>query len=304
VNYLKDVLENSLWEVLVMEKVLYDKSIDSSLKESKKKFCYSEFCDYLFSLPVEERNDYVVSLGKNYSDLKIYFQRYKSNNGVYSDQTDDFLINFKQFYDNRRKQKSKELLLKNYEEGCNFFDKFVDLGFYSISDYMSFYNNKYDYHKNSLIIKKFKENIKKYDLDSWKEYELCIEENRKKTFLILKDRITLFISKLKMGESFDIIDYYMLVGVPIDSLIKLCNGFISDYDIVFIKKFVRSYKSTRLLNYCQFSYDDPNYEEKNIVVQFLYNNNIPFEYFNCALAKYYSGGLEQYIGKSKKIASL
>ena len=279
------------------------KCYKNKVKEMKTvRFKHIAFCDELFSLPVEKRNDFVINSGICNSNLIEYFERYKANNGKYSNQIDGFFEQYNEYCEQLKKIKREKGALDNFKLACAYYDDLVNLGFYSIRDYILYLNDtSVQYYTRYSNASRYRKIIKDYDPESWIYYDLMMKENRAKSFFLMKDKIELFNSKLKVNSDLDIIDYYMMVGIPDDSYCHLCEGFLSNCDIVNFKKFISSY---RLMNYCQFMDDDPNYMDKNVVAQFLYNNNIPFEYFNYALAKYYAGGLDQYIGRSKKIANL
>ena len=304
INYLRCLKEVYLDVYASKDDIKKYKNKVDELKTKSHKFI--SFCDELFSLPAEKRNNYVISSNISCCDLYNYFEKYKRNNGKYSSQVDEFYKQYVDFFSQYKNDEIENNNLRNYQSSCFYFGNLVNLGFYDIRGYVEYLSStRYDIKKGISNANSRRKYIKRFDDgESWIDYKLMMEENRKNNFLMIKDRVDLFLSKLSSNESMDIIDYYMIVGVRDDLFVGLCNGFVSNLNILQFKKFISFYKNSNLLSYCQFMYVDSSFSDKDTVIQFLYNNNIPFEYFNFALAKYYAGGLDQYIGRSKKIANL
>lgn len=275
----------------------------SELKSGKNKF--SKFCDDLFELSSdEERNYFIISSKITFSELMDYLDKYKRHNCKYCEKVDDFCAQFSLFFKNYKNSENEKSAMENYNKSCLYFNNMIELGFYNLGDYVEHFSDSYDsFYKNYYYASFCRNCIKKYDIDSWYDYEYMMKENKKKSFFILKDKIELFNDKLRNNENVDVIDYYMIVGIPFRRYIRLCEGNISVYDLMRFKKFVSSY-----LNGCFNSFErypsgvSPSFVDINEdVVCFLNNNGIPFEFYNCALVKYLSGDLDKYIGKSKKI---
>ncbi len=267
---------------------------------------YLDFCDRLFDLPIESRFDYLESNNVSFADLKLFFSRYKKHGGKYSSDVDAFLIDYKQFIDS----KALNLKFKRFSLACDYYDNLIKLGFYGIAPYVRFICSPGDYNSELYRAIKLKDCIVKSDEELWYYYAGMMEDNRRKSFIIMKDRIDELNFRLVTDDCFDIIDYYMLIGMSFDEYRSLCRGFISVKQMAVFNIFVDKFSSFCKDIDCERITLGSNYEidgrvitddEKLLVFEFLHRNDIPLVYFYVALKKFVSGGLDVYLYDGEKV---
>lgn len=282
-----------------------DKKEFYSKKKSVPK--YVSFCEKLFSLKPDKRINYIVSYNISLSNLKEFFKSYKMLNYNNVDKVDMMLDEYTEYLKYSKTSSALEKKTINYNEACAFYQNIIDLGFYSIKSYAEYCGK--DKEKILYNHKKYRNSIKCVDISVYDRYLELLEANRKKTFLFIKDKVDKFNSDLKncflSGKKYDIIDYYLSVGVPLSSFREVCKDFISSSEMANFSNFSSSYIELETSGfYSSTIFSSVNFvngreitdDEKSMVYSFLKENDIPLVYFNCALIKYANGELDNYIG--------
>ena len=268
---------------------------------------YVIFCDKLFSLKPSERINFIISSKISLSDLKSYFGSYKKNNINESESLDLLIKEYEEYLNYSKNRIKEEKKIISFNEACAFYQNIIDLGFYSIKSYAEYCGKN----KEKILYnhKKYRNSIKCVDISVYDRYLELLEVNRKKTFLFIKDKVDKFNSDLKncflSGKKYDIIDYYLSVGIPLASFREVCKNFISSGEMANFSNFSSSYielensefDSSAIFSSVNFvNGREITDDEKSMVYSFLKENDIPLVYFNCALIKYANGELDNYIG--------
>lgn len=270
---------------------------------------YIIFGDKLFELPEARRNNFVLSSKITMSNLNGMLMKYKRNNGKYHYMVDDFLFQFNVFYVDYCESEKKKKKLIDYKKSLAVFSEIINLGFYSIPHYSDFlYGPGDDYKKSISRLNSLKRKLIGYDgyygKNNWDIISKGFETNRKRTYLILKDRVDSFNLKLRERANdgkFNVIDYYLIVGIPFKNYRDICSGFISRLDMNNFDSFIRQYE--------KLSYDTSYFERTDVKISdnvkamiygFLRENSIPECYYNFAVEKYLNGELNNYINVKQK----
>lgn len=273
------------------------------------------FFDDLFKVPFVDRNEYLFSRGITYRDLSKKCDSYRKSNGVYSYMLDDLLEDYCDFFNEVSKGNKKNKAVIDYISACVFFDNLVNSGFYSISDYVEhIFSTGHDIGELTNKVCIIRNKIKSYNADAWKYYCTKMENNRKKQFLLNKDSIEEFNRKLNDSfngnSSFNVIDYYLIVGLPFKKYKEITNGFVSPQDVINLNKFLgpldiydnNSYISERYVLSSSYRIGDRliSDDEKEKLIKFFKDYNIPFKYFMFGVTKYLCGDLDNYLDSFEK----
>ena len=268
---------------------------------------YVKFCEELFKVDPDKRIDYVDSTGETYSKVMEYLNSYKNCYREYSYLVDEFYDRYSLLMEERRQKEADEKYKKDFSDACKFFDEeIINKGYYSIPNYLDLFDDSMRRTKSSSVSTK-KKKIVNRDPNVWKSYLRKMEVNRTNSYLMLKDRIDTFMYKMVYGqlnnEPVDVIDYYMIVGIPFKKFKEICDGHLTDSSLSLFNIFIGPYinideKYFNSDSYSKISYincetgESVSDEEKLCVVEFLRNNNIPEVYFPIALNKYMKGNLD------------
>lgn len=301
-KYLRS-LKHVYLDLYASEEELNDYRVANKIiREKDPKFI--EFGNALFELPIEDRNNYVLSSGLSLYCVKNMLSKYKKRNCKYSCMVDDFLSQYVVFNAKYCEFEHEKHMKEDYRECLSIFDQITCLGFYSISHYNDYlFKPGYEYKKNLNHLNSIRKKIKRYDKiygkDNWGIIKNRFESNRKKSFFILKDRIDYFNSKLrecKNDNSFNIIDYYLILGISFKDYRDICSGLISQYDMynfdIFSKKYEKMIYDTSFFERVDINISE---KEKAMLYDFLNKNSIPECYYNFVVDKYINGQLDNYI---------
>lgn len=312
IRYLKSILEEHI------DKYADDKQVADYYRKRKSMKNvipnYVKFCDELFAVPAKKRFEYLDSKSEGYVKVKEYLGKYSVYNGKYSYLAADFMKEYCLVMAKRRyKEKSRKERL-DFNDSCLFFDTLIENGYYSIPDYLDYLDCAEKSNERGLISTR-KRKIVNHDPNKWKCYEYKMELNRKKTYLMLQDRIEDFMAQLVNGylhgEPVDVIDYYTTVGISFKKFKEICAGHLSDSSMALFNVFITSYMSIDAKYFDCDSYSKINYinletgvpvsdEEKLCIIDFLRKNNVPVAYFPVALSKYMKGNLDIKVKSLKK----
>ncbi len=313
INYLKQLRD------VYVEK--YASESDLIKFEEKKRYYNSKFTEYIafvervFDMPKDERFDYLLSSKLTISKVNYYFMLYKKRKCKYYSQVDSFLEEYAKYVQNIVDAKNNDREIEQFRFACALFDAIVDSGAYKVSDYVNKFP-KEQRKKIRLEVNSSKKLILSKDEELWNSYCTKIDNNRKIAFGTIKDKVDLFNERLELTtnklDNVDIIDYYLLIGMPIKDYIELCQGFISNKYITYFKVlssgFIQSEKESvdeNIIINNNYIFGDRNItqSEKLLVLKFLKENNIPLGFYTFAIKKYAEGGLEEYINLKQKILS-
>lgn len=114
------------------------------------------------------------------------------------------------------------------------------------------------------------------------------------------DAIKQIVEYIKLGivengvtRPFDIIDYYLIIKTPLNTILGTTKEQITNEEYVLLRAFVHDNKDT-LINEPHIEKELSNDEEKNTIIIFLRNNNIPLnrKTYNIASRRYINGTLD------------
>lgn len=268
---------------------------------------YVKFCEELFAIDPDKRIDHVDSTGEKYGAVIEYLNKYRNCGRQYSHLVDDFYDKYSILMEERRQKEADEKYTNDFNNACKFFDeKIISKGYYSLVDYSDSlgYSNG---HKLNDSIDTKKRRIMNRDPEKWKSYLRMMEVNRTNSYLMLKDRIdefmNLMVHSYLNNEPIDVIDYYLIVGIPFKKFKEICEGHISTSSMSLFNIFINPYIGIDEKDFDIQLYSKVNYrnsetdtsisdEEKLCIIDFLRKNNIPIAYFPAALSKYLNGNLD------------
>ena len=268
---------------------------------------YIIFCEQLFSLKSSERINFIASSKLSLSDLKKYFNSYKKYNLDNCEKVDVLIKQYEDYLSYSKIKSKEEKKRINYNEACAFYQNIIDLGFYSVRSYALYCEKD----KNKVLNdhRKYRNYIKAIDESVYDNYVELMEVNRKKTFFFIKDKVDKFNSELKQcissGKKYDIIDYYLSVGISLSSFKEICKDLITSSEMGIFNKFSSNYIELENSDFDESTvFSSVNFingreitdVEKSMVYSFLKENDIPIVYFNHTLYKYANGELDKYIG--------
>ena len=187
------------------------------ITEGDKK--YKIVIDKLLSMTEEERIQFIKDEKLHRKDVNVLFNNYfkkKKNEDVYK--LKEWMDNY---FDSKTEIQFNDTKMKAY----TYLEELVGNGYYYVGDYVSDFYLKHDSDKVS-----FKENMKyimdfvKYNYpEMYEHYINKMEINRKIRFNTLKPNIDDFIGNM---DNLDIVDYYIMFGIPINDFLRLCKGLI------------------------------------------------------------------------------
>jgi len=270
---------------------------------------YILFCDELFQLPENERLEYASNVRYSSFYVKEFLNKYKQKNGKYSSLVDDFYNKYSIYVQKRNKSVLDDKKDLSFYEACSFYEDLIDLGFYNVQDYLQYVADPKDVKKIESKCVTYRKRISEFNTELMDQYVIDMEKNREKTYYFTKKNIDSFMDRVKNTiqgfDNVDIIDYYMTIGMPLNSFKKLCKGYvdISMFNIVFDSYFKMEQgivDDPKIDCEYVFNGESVSLNDKTKVLNFLYQYNIPYVYFNVALKKYYEGDLSQYIDFEKQ----
>ena len=234
------------------------------------------------------------------------------------------LQNKLKIYKKIKDQKQKEILLKeketikinNLEIAKKTINLFIESEFTNIEEYCNFNNiniNTFNFYIDIL---------KEYDQKLYELYESKCTITKQRNFLLLLNIGRKILFYLKNGilendilREFDLLDYYLLTKTDKANLLKILNQYESNNVYLFIN-FIKKYKNSKLLkekdiknilnskdiinvefdcnnNIIPNSGKEITKEEKQLVINFLKENDIPISNYtyDIALKRYLNGNL-------------
>lgn len=303
-NYLKQLLEE-----YVRKYATDNEKTNYCLKRKTMKTLipsYVKFCDDLFNVSAHKRCEYLVSKNISVNNVKNNFEKYKKRGGIHYNLLDDFYKEYSLYmtkYNYKLKSRKSRV---DYRTACEFFDKIVELGFYNISDYIDYLDpSKREICYNKAIYTK--KIIINHNPEKWESYKCKMERNKVNTYIMMKDKIDEFMEQMINGyynnTPLDVIDYYMIVGIPFKKFKEICFDHFTNSQMALFNIFSSSYANIDEKNYDYNNLTKINYknnktekyiteEEKIYIINFLREYNIPPVYFPLALNKYLKGNLD------------
>ncbi len=273
---------------------------------------YIAFVESVFEKPVDERFNYLWSKNLIISKVNYYFKLYEKKGRKYSSQVDSFLKQYTKYMEEVNEKEKNKKKLQTFNSACALFDEIISLGFYNISDYISQFPNE----KQKRLQAKIgacRKLIMCEKPELWETYSNKLEDNRRRTFCSIQENIGIFNRRLHLSSSnqdnVDIIDYYLLIGIPIGKYKDLCKGYIDQYYLTlfnvfsygFVKLENKIVEEKNILN-SNYMFGDKvlSDDEKLFILNFLKEHNVPLGFYASAVKKYAEGGLDDYINICSK----
>ena len=266
---------------------------------------YKKYVEEIIKMSEEELKEQIKRL--KIGDIKEFFGKYIKNETDKEiiekvKRTFEKLINL---YEEEKNNKIQEQRNKTYTAAIAMLDKLVDEGYFSI---VQFKQEKFrEYHISEeqlyLLVKRYLDLLKNKFPEKYEYYIDKMEKNRLYTFNNLKPKIEEMISSLP--NNYDIIDYYLNIGIAMTLFKRLYNGLIAQEDEIKIKIFFSKYSEN---NYpmAQIYSGIPSTDKKvtdeteTRVLNFMKEHKIPINYFFVCYKKYKSGKLDEYFHQKKK----
>lgn len=282
------------------------KKIISIIENNIGYYTIEEFEDKISSVIIKQistEKDYLIKLLKE--KINIY-STYKLNS---KKEREEFIKS------NREAVKKRNLIIKEHQRQITYSNMkdilkiFIEGNFESKKQFCDIYG---------IEIKQFDlliELAQEYDLDTYQEYKNLIDKQQNKRYLIILEKVKQIICYLKNGiesekgvfRPFDIIDYYMITKLDFNALLKIINSDnnLTKEEFILLKKFIAKNKNniknksneiTTILNPGSVKIIEGriiSQEEKELIVDFLKQNNIPSNSitFNIALKRYLNNTL-------------
>lgn len=147
-----------------------------------------------------------------------------------------------------------------------------------------------------------------YNFELFNLYTLKITSINTKNNSNIINEIKQIIIYIKFGiednsiiRSFDIIDYFFTIKIPLDDILEIVKGKITNEEYILLRSFVYDNKDT-LINDSYIKKELSNNEGKNKIITFLENNNIPInsKTYNIAYRRYINGTLDLNLANKSK----
>lgn len=215
-------------------------------------------------------------------------------NGLYSSVKQKLLAYGKYKYEKRVKEnqdKSRLTLEENKLLSKITLQDFLDSEFIYKQDYCK---------DRSLSINTFDKriaNVKEFDTDFYKEYQLKLEEKKQEYYETLKPIVETILDNINSNSNYNIIDYYLAYQdlFTFEDLCQSCNKYRLDIRALktfFSKADVRSSLTHDAFiseKYTAFSHEFSD-SEKEQIYEYAKENRIPFNWHNVSLlvAKHYN----------------
>lgn len=210
-------------------------------------------------------------------------------------------------YDEITNENKKKTEKEEHDRVIELFNKIVDEGYITVKAFARDNYSKYGMGKTQFI-----ENLnrlKKYleERNEYKYYEERLNANRLFAYEKLKSKIKRMLEelpdnyeKVSCENNYDIIDYYLEIGMNPNTFIELCEGNVNEQELTRIKHFFRYYTNHEKYPDLQISTINimgQNISEqiKNELLELMERHNIHSKYFYICCKKYVLGQLDEYM---------
>lgn len=259
----------------------------------------------------EEKLDYLVSKKISRSNLKLYTEKYIGNNINPSNNSEVSRLYhlYISYCDENKVKQALKNKTDRLNEICNLFDEFVNEGYYNFYE-CRFYlvkSRSISSDEAFKVIDSCQKFLRKNAPLIYDTYVLKLKENQISKYNEIEFKVLQLFSKIS-DEKFDIVDYYLLMGMSICSFKRLCFDFItSDRQTMFNRKLGKYEKNDSSIvnkdNLLNDNYDFGNgvvdLETKEFVLSFMDFYEIPYCWFAPTLRKYVNGDLDAYLNYSQ-----
>lgn len=242
-----------------------------------------------------------IDLNKFTLIVNEYEKSYSNNDGLIE------IYNYYKSYVDGSKKQVIDNMLRNLDRAIKFFEDIIKSGnnmYYDVDLYIEDLAVR-----TGLQYSKLKENYKGFcriliDAGLYDYYRECLDEMRKNLYIDLKPTIDDFVSKARSNEV-GILDFYLIFKMPFERFKTLCKGLISStemmqfnilfspytggvYNVNLSEKIIQNTKYSFVIDGKEVCVSD---QDKQDVIEFLNNNNIPLNLFPIAIKRYIEGNL-------------
>lgn len=242
-----------------------------------------------------------IDLNKFTLIVNEYEKSYSNNDGLIE------IYNYYKSYVDGSKKQVIDNMLRNLDRAVNFFEDIINSGnnmYYDVNLYIEDLAVR-----TGLQYSKLKDDYKGFrrilnDVGLYDYYRECLDEMRKKAYINLKPIIDDFVSKARFNKV-DILDFCLIFNMTFERFKTLCNGLISSTEMMqfnilfspYIRGFYDVNLSEKIIQNTKYSFVIDGEEvyvsdqDKQDVIEFLNNNNIPLNLFPVAIKRYIEGNL-------------
>ena len=298
-NVDKKYLQRLLEEFDRMYATKQEKEEIKKIKKRNHEKKYVKFVENMMEMSEEELREYIKAL--KMTDIKINFNNFINNSTDKSliKKVEELLNHILEIYEQLKDNKKQNQKNQTYKLATEMFDEIVNNGYFSISQYRQEKFREYGISEDQFqsLAEKYFYYLKNNHSEKFEYYKQKMEQNKKITYCNLKSKIDEMIEKLP--DKYDIIEFYINIGLTPTAFKKLCNGLINKEDEIKIKIFFTKYSES---NYpVSKVYDNiAKIKKKEIVIEFMKQYHIPLNYFFICHKKYKNGRLDEQIKSSKK----
>lgn len=315
-KYLKALLA-AYKEKLKSEKTTPEyKMLERTREAHKNASNYKTIVEQIIQMSDEELKEYIQK--NEISKIKTRFETYIKN------ETDSNLVNIakltlqkikniKEKLNNEQKQYQSN---KRYEYAINLFDTIINNGFFDYLEFsrrMSEQYNVTQYEMNE-IINRQRAYIRVKHPEIYEQYNIKLTHNAIKYCLQYSGELLRLLESCIFMDNYDIVDYYINIGLPIDTFKRLYNKLfqlqiIGQQEKLELNKFLCKYfdqcmraiyhENPIIIDY-ELGYDSQEIPEKEQIIEFMKKYNIPDEFFQNCYKKYKKGELDDYITQTSK----
>lgn len=315
-KYLRMLLEFYKKELKSKKTTPEYKMLERARQAHKNASNYKIIVERLMNLSDENLKEYIQT--NEISKIKIKFETYIENETnpelvSMAKQTLEKIKLMKEELNNEQRQNQRD---KKYEYAINLFDTIINNGFFDYVEFSRKMNNQYNVTQYEMyeIINRERAYIRMKYPEIYEQYKVKLTHNAIKYCLEHYDALVRILESCLFMDNYDIVDYYINIGLPIDTFQRLyyklfemkiigqqekqeLNKFIGKYFDQFMRAIY--HENPIIINY-ELGHDSQEIPEKQQIIEFMKKYNIPDEFFQNCYKKYKKGELDEYIIKKTK----
>lgn len=286
------------------------------VRTRNNKKVYIEFVENITSLNNEEIKKQVLSKEIKKTEVvkrfKDYLEKIKDQEKIeIAKKVYAYIMSIYEEIENEEKEKQEK---EKHDKVIELFNKIVNEGYITIKDFARENHSKYRMEKKQFIENLYR--MKKYleERNEYKYYEEMLDANRKFTYKQLEQKIDIMLKglldnyeKVSCENNYDIIDYYLEIGMNPNTFIELCEGFVDEKEITKLKHFFRyyadyeKYPDVQIPTTINIMGQQIPEEIINEILELMEEHNIQKRYVYICCKKYALGQLDKYLTISKKM---
>lgn len=273
---------------------------------------YIKVVEKLLQMDSEELKKYIKD--KNIRNIKVFIARYidKAKDIILIEQAKILLKKIEKIHTQKEELKKVKKTEEIYQETIKLHEIMIKEGFFDYVDFVRYYHKNMNMNEEDFYVfmaKHRKSFLRQEYPKQYEYYQNKLKENKIRTFIAYHREIQTMLNFIP--DNYDIIDYYINIGMSIDVFRRLCNGILDEKQIVSLNVFFDKYLD-RMTNKIKYPVWEKMTNETIIkgklvteetetnLLEFMNKHNIPTNYFVICFEKYKKGELDEYLDKKIK----